>query len=105
MAYAGSSQAFQTLSYVEIVHADFLLGTYGPYDFISGNPPYVAITGLSESERQQHHVQFVNARGRSELVPPFFKQAMRGLAPEDRLVFITAEEYLYVESAHPSTGF
>jgi methylase of polypeptide subunit release factors len=33
---------------VEIVAADFLLSEPGTYDFIMGNPPYVAITGLSE---------------------------------------------------------
>ena len=86
---------------VEIVHADFLLSEPGAYNFIVGNPPYVAITGLSEGEKQQYRARFVTARGRFDLYMLFFEQALAGLAPGGRLVFITPEKYLYVDSAGP----
>ncbi len=86
---------------VEIVPADFLLSEPGTYDFIIGNPPYVAITGLSEDEKQQYRARFVTARGRFDLYMLFFEQALAGLAPGGRLVFITPEKYLYVDSAGP----
>lgn len=86
---------------VEIVSADFLLNQPGTYDFIIGNPPYVAITGLSEDEKQQYRARFVTAHGRFDLYMLFFEQALAGLAPGGRLVFITPEKYLYVDSAGP----
>jgi adenine-specific DNA-methyltransferase len=86
---------------IEIVHADFLLSEPGAYDFIIGNPPYVAITGLSEYEKQQYRTRFSTARGRFDLYMLFFEQALAGLAPSGRLIFITPEKYLYVDSAGP----
>jgi SAM-dependent methyltransferase len=86
---------------VEIVPADFLLSEPGTYDFIIGNPPYVAITGLSEDEKEQYRARFVTARGRFDLYMLFFEQAVASLAPGGRLVFITPEKYLYVDSAGP----
>ncbi|NLO26709.1 MAG: methyltransferase [Actinobacteria bacterium] len=86
---------------VEIVPADFLLSESGPYDFIIGNPPYVAITGLSEDEKQQYRARFVTAYGRFDLYMLFFEQALAALASGGRLVFITPEKYLYVDSAAP----
>lgn len=84
---------------VEIVQADFLLDEPGEYDFIVGNPPYVAITGLSEDEKRQYRTRFATARGRFDLYMLFFEQALAALAPGGRLVFITPEKYLYVDSA------
>ena len=89
---------------VEIVQADFLLSNHHGYDFIVGNPPYVAITGLSENEKQQYRARFVTARGRFDLYMLFYEQALAALAPGGRLVFITPEKYLYVDSAGPLRG-
>ncbi len=86
---------------VEIRHADYLLSEPGEYDFIGGNPPYVAITGLSQAEKQHYRAGFATARGRFDLYMLFFEQALAGLAPGGRLVFITPEKYLYVDSAGP----
>ena len=86
---------------VEIRHADYLLSGPGKYEFIVGNPPYVAITGLSQAEKQQYRAAFATARGRFDLYMLFFEQALAGLAPGGRLVFITPEKYLYVDSAGP----
>ena len=86
---------------VEIRHADYLLSGPGEYEFIVGNPPYVAITGLSQAEKQQYRAGFATARGRFDLYMLFFEQALAGLAPGGRLVFITPEKYLYVDSAGP----
>lgn len=86
---------------VETIHADFLLSEPGAYDFIIGNPPYVAITGLTEDEKQQYRSRFATARGRFDLYMLFFEQALAALAPGGRLVFITPEKYLYVDSAGP----
>lgn len=86
---------------VEILHADFLLGERGEYDFIVGNPPYVAITGLSQAEKDRYRTSFATARGRFDLYMLFFEQALASLAPGGRLVFITPEKYLYVDSGRP----
>lgn len=86
---------------IEILDADFLMSERGAYDFIVGNPPYVAITGLSQSEKERYRSGFATARGRFDLYMLFFEQALASLAPSGRLVFITPEKYLYVDSAGP----
>ncbi len=69
------------------------------YDFIVGNPPYVPITGLTETERKEYRKWYSTARGRFDLYQLFFEQALRLLKPDGRLVFITPEKFLYVQTA------
>jgi SAM-dependent methyltransferase len=92
---------YERLHAVRIEHADFLMDRRARYDFIVGNPPYVAITALSESEKARYRARYATARGRFDLYLLFFEQALLSLAPGGRLVFITPEKYLYVESAGP----
>jgi len=92
---------YHRLRAVHIEHADFLTDGCATYNFIVGNPPYVAITALSESEKARYRARYATARGRFDLYLLFFEQALRSLAPGGRLVFITPEKYLYVETAGP----
>lgn len=92
---------YSELRSVNIEHADFLEGDALLYDFIIGNPPYVAITGLSEDEKARYRARYTTAYGRFDLYILFFEQALRGLASDGRLAFITPEKFLYVESAGP----
>lgn len=92
---------YKGLHPIRIEHADFLAEARTTYNFIVGNPPYVAITGLSESEKARYRARYATARGRFDLYLLFFEQALRSLAPGGRLVFITPEKYLYVETAGP----
>jgi SAM-dependent methyltransferase len=84
---------------VELRLADFLAASSEQYDFIVGNPPYVAITGLSEYERDIYRKRYHTARGRFDLYQLFFEQALRVLKPDGRLVFVTPEKFLYVQTA------
>ena len=86
---------------VKIIQKDFLLSEINPYDYIIGNPPYVSITKLSKEEKQRYRGSFKTARNRFDLYLLFFEQALRSLKSEGRLVFITPEKYLYVETANP----
>lgn len=86
---------------VQILNEDFLAPRGGQYDFIIGNPPYVPITGLSDSERSSYRTRFTTATGRFDLYLLFFEQALRLLRPNGKLVFITPEKFLYVRSAGP----
>jgi SAM-dependent methyltransferase len=86
---------------VRIERADFLAAGRTAYDYIVGNPPYVPITALSEAEKPRYRAGFATARGRFDLYLLFFEQALRQLAPGGRLVFITPEKYLYVDTAGP----
>jgi hypothetical protein len=81
--------------------ADFLQDTAEKYDFVIGNPPYVPITGLDENEKRVFRLQYETARGRFDLYLLFFEQAIKSLKPGGRLVFITPEKFLYVETARP----
>jgi len=92
---------YKRLRAVRIEHADFLTDGRTTYNFIVGNPPYVAITSLSESEKARYRTHYTTARGRFDLYLLFFEQALRCLAPSGRLVFITPEKYLYIETARP----
>ncbi|MBI5367226.1 MAG: N-6 DNA methylase [Planctomycetes bacterium] len=86
---------------VELRAADFLERNPGSFDLVIGNPPYVSITGLDETEKAAYRSRFVTAHGRFDLYLLFFEQALRALKPDGRLVFITPEKFLYVESAAP----
>lgn len=86
---------------VKIEKRDFLEPPKSQFDFIIGNPPYVPITELSEDEKARYRSLFSTATGRFDLYLLFFEQALRSLKPGGRLVFITPEKFLYVETAAP----
>lgn len=86
---------------VEIRTADFLTAPLEAYEFVIGNPPYVPITGLSAQEKTLYRKLYRSARGRFDLYLLFFERALTALKPQGRLVFITPEKFLYVETAAP----
>lgn len=92
---------FAGLEKVEIRDADFLTSESGEFDYVIGNPPYVAITGLSSDERLEYRKQYVTAQGRFDLYLLFFERALSLLKPGGRLVYITPEKFLYVTTAAP----
>ena len=92
---------FATARSVTIHDADFLTSSAECFDYIVGNPPYVPITELDDTERQAYRKAYLSARGRFDLYLLFFEQALNMLRPGGRLVFVTPEKFLYVESAAP----
>ncbi|MHB8383483.1 MAG: Eco57I restriction-modification methylase domain-containing protein [Candidatus Binataceae bacterium] len=87
---------------VEIRYADFLDGSSDDqFDFVIGNPPYVSILELSEEEKTRYRSRYIAAQGRFDLYILFFEQALRHVKAGGRLVFITPEKFLYVETARP----
>lgn len=87
---------------ISILCCDFLGARLtDAFDFVVGNPPYVSIVGLSVDERVRYRAGFSTAQGRFDLYALFFEQALRLLAPDGRLVFITPEKFTYVETARP----
>jgi SAM-dependent methyltransferase len=101
MHVASSRLRFASVDRVEIRQADFLDLSEERFDFILGNPPYVAITGLSVPERDKYRRTYITASGRFDLYLLFFEQALRLLRQGGRLVFVTPEKYLYVATAAP----
>src|SRR5579863_1049494 len=93
--------AFAGIKSVQIRDADFLLDPVETFDFIVGNPPYVSIYSLSESEKQQFRAAYMTAHGRYDLYMLFFERALKSLTPDGILTFITPEKFLYVSSASP----
>lgn len=96
-----AQQKLRGVEQVTLVHDDFLSLTSSRYDFVIGNPPYVPITGLSVEERTRYRQLYETARGRFDLYMLFFEQALRVLKPTGRLVFVTPEKFLYVQTAEP----
>jgi adenine-specific DNA-methyltransferase len=94
-------ERFAGIEKIEIRTADFLLTRFSHFDYIIGNPPYVAITGLSSTERGDYRQHYVTAQGRFDLYLLFFERALSLLNPDGRLVFITPEKFLYVKTAAP----
>lgn len=86
---------------VTLIRDDFLTIQLEAFDYIVGNPPYVAIEELSEEERARYRGLFRTARGRLDLYLLFWERALQLLRPEGRLVFITPEKFAYVETARP----
>jgi adenine-specific DNA-methyltransferase len=92
---------FRQLAQVRIRHEDFLHRASGAYDYVIGNPPYVGILELSEAEKASFRGRYATARGRFDLYLLFFEQALRHMRPGGRMVFITPEKFLFVETAGP----
>jgi adenine-specific DNA-methyltransferase len=92
---------FRGSDHVEIRGSDFLTGSIEPFDFIIGNPPYVSIYNFSEKEKRDFRATYETARGRFDLYLLFFERALKSLRPGGRMVFITPEKFLYVETAAP----
>ena len=90
---------FQDYPSIEIRNEDFLTNIPGKFNYIIGNPPYVSITKLTEIEKNQYRKLFKTASGRFDLYILFFEQGLRCLEKEGRLVFITPEKFLYVQTA------
>jgi adenine-specific DNA-methyltransferase len=90
-----------TIEQVTLLHEDFLVSRSERYDYVIGNPPYVPITGLSVEERTDYRRRYRTARGRFDLYLLFFEQALTLLKPDGRLVFVTPEKFLYVQTAEP----
>lgn len=85
---------------IQIRERDFLTEPISSrFSFIICNPPYVPITDLSQKERATYRGLFATARGRFDLYLLFFERAASLLVPEGRLVFITPEKFLYVNTA------
>ena len=86
---------------VRVLRQDFLrdMPLLGSYDLVVGNPPYVPITSMTGDEKSEYRHRFVAATGRFDLYFLFFEEALRLLRPGGRLVFLTPEKYLGVQSA------
>lgn len=98
---AAARHRLQGFARIDIRQSDFLTPGSGRFDYIIGNPPYVPITGLTETERNRYRSRFKTASGRFDLYLLFYEQALRQLNPGGRLVFITPEKFLYVDTAQP----
>lgn len=96
-----AKRKFHKYSSIHIREADFLIDNEEKFDFIVGNPPYVSIGHLSPNEKREYRRRYSTARGRFDLYMLFFEQALRQLSAGGRLVFITPEKYLYVDTAKP----
>lgn len=96
-----TAERFSSFSSVRILEQDFLDPSDHQYDYIIGNPPYVSITKLAEQERFTFRANYATAKGRFDLYLLFFERALKCLTPNGRLVFITPEKFLYVETAQP----
>jgi hypothetical protein len=92
---------FDSPGHIQIRCADFLTGPVERFDFIIGNPPYVAIYGFSADEKDRYRALYATARGRFDLYLLFFERALKSLNPGGRMVFITPEKFMYVETAAP----
>lgn len=91
------------LQHVKFRNSDFLNenGETKKYEYIIGNPPYVPIEGLCEEEKNRYTAKYRTAVGRFDLYLLFFEQALKLLALDGILSFVTPEKYEYVETAQP----
>jgi len=92
-------ERFRDFPSVEIKEEDFLATEHADYDYVISNPPYVPITQLSDMEKRMYRPLFKSARGRFDLYLLFFEHSIDALKEGGRLVFITPEKFLYVQTA------
>ena len=82
-----------------IVSDDFLSMNIELFDIIIGNPPYVAITGISQTDKDRYRNNFKTAIERFDLYFLFWEKAISLLREGGKLTFVTPEKFLYVSSA------
>ncbi len=95
---AAKSREIHDAKIVKILERNFLTESddLDEFEYVVGNPPYVPIEGLSESEKQTYKEAFDTAVRRFDLYILFFEQAIDLLADNGRLVFVTPEKFEYV---------
>jgi adenine-specific DNA-methyltransferase len=101
---ATARKKFAQVERIQIIDADFLVShgeRYDHYDYVVGNPPYVPITALSAGEKDAYRAKYRAASGRFDLYLLFFEQSLVSMSPSGRMVLITPEKFLYVETAEP----
>lgn len=76
------------------------------FDFIVGNPPYVRIQHLAESERKyiQTHYKFCK-KGSTDIYIAFYELAYKMLSTEGKCGFITPNTFFYTETAKDLRDF
>jgi len=92
------------LTHVEFEQRDFLgddMLDAGRFDYIVGNPPYVPIEELSETEKTRYNATFDTAVERFDLYLLFFERSLQLLDDSGILSFITPEKFEYVDTAAP----
>ncbi len=94
-----AQERYRNVTAVSLLQQDYLIQSTGPVDFIIGNPPYVAITGLNSAEKKRYRHRFKTAVERFDLYILFFEQSLRNLKSGGRLCFITPEKFTYVNTA------
>lgn len=85
---------------IQVVDAIQQLGSETQFDFIVGNPPYIRIQHLEETQRQfvQQHYSFCQ-RGSTDLYIAFYELGLSLLKPSGMLGFITPNTFFYTETA------
>ena len=84
---------------VEVVNENFLKTDYESFDLIIGNPPYVPIEGIIQSDRVYFKSKFESAYNRFDLYFLFLEKSLDLLKVKGKLVFVTPFKFLFVESA------
>jgi len=97
-----SRKKFLNVPDVIIEERDFLtISSDLLFQYIISNPPYVSITKISEEEKELYKKLFTTAIGRFDFYLLFFEKAIELLAENGRLVFISPEKFMYVQTAEP----
>ena len=99
--YKIAQKKYMLFPQINIQNRDFLLIEHVDYDYIIGNPPYVQITNLNDEEKNLYKPIFKTAVERFDLYMLFFEKSLSLLKINGRLVFITPEKYIYVNTAKP----
>ena len=71
----------------------------GGFDAIVGNPPYIDIIGIPPFQRDYFGRKYSTFLYRSDILGVFFERAIKSLAPNGRLGFITSNTYFSSASA------
>jgi len=73
-------------------------------NLVVGNPPYVATTRLTVTDKESFRRRFKTAHGRIDLYQLFFERALEILSPGGRVAFITPNKFLTSHSGSRLRG-
>lgn len=78
-----------------LIYADFLLADLdGPFDAVSGNPPYVRQELIPDALMAEYRARYRTIYDRADLYVPFIERSLTSLAPGGALGFICADRWM-----------
>jgi len=74
-----------------------VLKNYIEYEYVVGNPPYVEIQNLADSQKEYLNGLYESATGQYDIYCPFYERGLDWLSEDGQLGFITPNQFMVTD--------